>query len=60
MPATDLPAALAVDNQEWAAELPLIEQWFATIGDKLPGVLAIRPQRGCGSSARVASARPMN
>jgi hypothetical protein len=26
VPAADLQAALAVDNQEWAAELPLIEQ----------------------------------
>ena len=39
VPAADLRAALAVDTQQWQAELPLIEQWFATIGDKLPGVL---------------------
>jgi phosphoenolpyruvate carboxykinase (GTP) len=34
-----LRAALAVDDAEWKAELPLIEEWFATIGDKLPEVL---------------------
>lgn len=39
VPAADLQAALTVDSQEWKAELPLIEQWFATVGDKLPGVL---------------------
>ncbi|MGZ4554943.1 MAG: phosphoenolpyruvate carboxykinase (GTP) [Mycobacteriaceae bacterium] len=37
--AEDLQAALAVDDAEWKAELPLIEEWFATIGDKLPEVL---------------------
>ncbi|MFC4945807.1 phosphoenolpyruvate carboxykinase (GTP), partial [Pseudonocardia sp. GCM10023141] len=39
VPAAALHAALAVDSQQWRAELPLIEQWFATLGDKLPGVL---------------------
>jgi phosphoenolpyruvate carboxykinase (GTP) len=37
--AGDLQALLAVDDREWKAEIPLIEQWFATIGDKLPDVL---------------------
>jgi phosphoenolpyruvate carboxykinase (GTP) len=32
----DLAAALAVDVEEWRAELPLIEDWFASIGDKIP------------------------
>lgn len=32
----DLAAALAVDVDEWRAELPLIEDWFATIGEKVP------------------------
>ncbi|MBS9535939.1 phosphoenolpyruvate carboxykinase (GTP) [Mycobacterium sp. M1] len=32
----DVDAALAVDADEWRAELPLIEQWFEFIGDKLP------------------------
>jgi phosphoenolpyruvate carboxykinase (GTP) len=31
--------ALTVDADEWRAELPLIEEWFARIGDKLPGTL---------------------
>ncbi|MCP2166236.1 phosphoenolpyruvate carboxykinase (GTP) [Goodfellowiella coeruleoviolacea] len=32
----DIAAALAVDAEEWKAELPLIEEWFDKIGDKLP------------------------
>ncbi len=32
----DLTAALRVDPDEWRRELPLIEEWFAKIGDKLP------------------------
>ncbi|HWE90065.1 MAG TPA: phosphoenolpyruvate carboxykinase (GTP) [Pseudonocardiaceae bacterium] len=32
----DIAAALAVDVDEWRAEIPLIEEWFDTIGDKLP------------------------
>ena len=35
----DLRAALTVDDDEWRAELPLIEEWFSTIGDKLPSAL---------------------
>jgi phosphoenolpyruvate carboxykinase (GTP) len=35
-PADDVAAALDFDADEWRAELPLIEQWFAKIGDKLP------------------------
>ncbi len=31
-----LAAALAVDPQEWKAELPLIQEWFDKIGDKVP------------------------
>jgi phosphoenolpyruvate carboxykinase (GTP) len=29
-------ASLAVDVDEWKAEIPLIEEWFAQIGDTLP------------------------
>ncbi len=36
----DVAQALRVDPQEWRAELPLIAEWFAKIGDKLPAVLA--------------------
>ncbi|GLZ27894.1 phosphoenolpyruvate carboxykinase [GTP] [Lentzea sp. NBRC 105346] len=38
-PLEDVWQALDVDLDEWRAELPLIEQWFATIGDKLPTAL---------------------
>ncbi len=32
----DIEASLVVDRAEWQAEIPLIEEWFAKIGDKLP------------------------
>ncbi|MQA16235.1 MAG: phosphoenolpyruvate carboxykinase (GTP) [Pseudonocardiaceae bacterium] len=32
----DVEASLAVDAAEWRAEIPLIEEWFAKIGDALP------------------------
>ncbi|MEO5853390.1 MAG: phosphoenolpyruvate carboxykinase domain-containing protein, partial [Nocardioides sp.] len=32
-------AALAVDPEEWKAELPLIQEWFEKFGDDLPAVL---------------------
>ena len=32
----DVDAALAVDVDEWRAEIPLIEEWFEFVGDKLP------------------------
>jgi phosphoenolpyruvate carboxykinase (GTP) len=32
----DIEAALAVDVEEWKAEIPLIEEWFDTIGPSLP------------------------
>ena len=31
--------ALAVDPEEWKTELPLIEEWFAKIGEKTPSLL---------------------
>jgi phosphoenolpyruvate carboxykinase (GTP) len=34
-----LEAALAVDVRQWKNEVSLIEEWFATIGDKLPAAL---------------------
>ncbi|MEB3051023.1 phosphoenolpyruvate carboxykinase (GTP) [Mycolicibacter sp. MYC123] len=34
--AADVDAALKVDADEWRRELPLIEEWFEFIGDKLP------------------------
>jgi phosphoenolpyruvate carboxykinase (GTP) len=44
--------ALSVDAHEWRAELPLIEEWFARIGDKLPGNLlteldGLKQRLGC-------------
>jgi phosphoenolpyruvate carboxykinase (GTP) len=36
VPIADIEAALAFDADEWRAELPLVEEWFAKIGDKLP------------------------
>jgi phosphoenolpyruvate carboxykinase (GTP) len=35
-PVTDVEAALTVDVEEWKAEIPLIEEWFEKIGDRLP------------------------
>ena len=32
----DLEAALAVDPEEWRRELPLIEELFEFVGEKLP------------------------
>ncbi|ATE57806.1 phosphoenolpyruvate carboxykinase (GTP) [Actinosynnema pretiosum] len=38
-PVEDVEASLAFDADEWRAELPLIEEWFAKIGDKVPTAL---------------------
>ena len=35
-PQADVEAALAVDVDEWRAEIPLIEEWFDRIGASLP------------------------
>lgn len=35
-PREDVETALHVDVEEWKAEIPLIEEWFATIGADLP------------------------
>ncbi len=35
----DLAAALDIDRREWQAEIPLIEEWFAHIGDTVPASL---------------------
>ena len=34
--ADDVAAALVVKPAEWREELPLIEEWFEFVGDKLP------------------------
>jgi phosphoenolpyruvate carboxykinase (GTP) len=36
VPLADVEAALAVDVEEWRAEIPLIEEWFDRIGTSLP------------------------
>ena len=36
LPAEDLEQVLAVDAEEWKHEVELIEEWFATIGEKTP------------------------
>jgi phosphoenolpyruvate carboxykinase (GTP) len=35
----DVAAVLAVDPDEWRAEIPQVTEWFARFGDKMPGVL---------------------
>ena len=35
----EIEAALAVDPEEWRAEIPAITEWFEQFGDKLPTVL---------------------
>jgi phosphoenolpyruvate carboxykinase (GTP) len=35
----NIEAALKVDVDEWRAEVPMIEEWFDKIGDKLPTLL---------------------
>ncbi len=37
--AEDVQTALNVDVDEWKQEIPLIEEWFAKIGEKLPSQL---------------------
>ncbi|EUA43902.1 phosphoenolpyruvate carboxykinase family protein [Mycobacterium xenopi 4042] len=32
----DVAKALAVDPGEWRRELPMIEEWFEFVGEKLP------------------------
>ncbi|PWK90580.1 phosphoenolpyruvate carboxykinase (GTP) [Lentzea atacamensis] len=38
-PREDIEAALAVDADEWRAEIPLVEEWFEKIGEKVPTTL---------------------
>jgi phosphoenolpyruvate carboxykinase (GTP) len=39
--ARDMDEVMAVNTDEWRQEIPLIEAWFAKIGDKLPGELQV-------------------
>jgi phosphoenolpyruvate carboxykinase (GTP) len=38
-PTSDIEASLKFDADEWRKELPLIDEWFAKIGEKLPTLL---------------------
>jgi len=35
-PVADIDEVLSVDVEAWKAEIPLIEEWFEKVGDKLP------------------------
>jgi phosphoenolpyruvate carboxykinase (GTP) len=42
-----------VDAEEWRAEIPQVAEWFAAIGEKLPGALwaeldALKARLGSG------------
>ena len=41
----DMTAVLVVDTAEWKEEIPLIEEWFAKIGEKLPSALVSQLER---------------
>lgn len=41
----DIETALKVDAEEWRQEIPLIEEWFAKIGDKLPSQLVTQLEK---------------
>jgi len=40
LPSDQVRAALRIDKEEWRQEIPLIKEWFATIGEKLPPELS--------------------
>jgi phosphoenolpyruvate carboxykinase (GTP) len=37
--------ALHVDKSEWQAELPLIDEWFTKIGEKLPQEMRVELEK---------------
>ncbi len=41
----DMATALKVDKDEWREEIPLIEEWFAKIGGKLPKQLNVQLEK---------------
>ncbi|HEX2857323.1 MAG TPA: phosphoenolpyruvate carboxykinase domain-containing protein, partial [Propionibacteriaceae bacterium] len=40
VPSEDMDQVLAVRPEEWAREVPLLEEWFETFGEKLPEAMA--------------------
>ena len=40
----DVVKALKVDVEDWRKELPMIEEWFAKFGDKLPKEMELERQ----------------
>lgn len=52
----DVEEALQVDDDEWRAEIPLIEEWFAKFGERLPAELwaeldALKARLGLGEGS---------
>lgn len=41
----DMEAAVRVDVSEWQSELPLIDEWFKTIGPKLPSEMGVELEK---------------
>jgi phosphoenolpyruvate carboxykinase (GTP) len=41
----DMKAALHIDAKEWLEELPLIDDWFTTIGPKLPMEMTVELEK---------------
>ena len=41
----DMAAALKVNKEEWLSELPLIDDWFKTIGSKLPAEMKVELEK---------------
>ena len=48
-----IEAALAVDVEEWKAEIPQITEWFEKFGDDLPGRALDRARRAQGAPRRL-------
>ena len=41
----DMAAAVHVDTTEWQSELPLIDEWFKSIGPKLPSEMGVELEK---------------
>ena len=51
----ELAQALAVDAEEWKAELPQIQEWFEKFGDDLPGRALDRARHAQGAPRRLSA-----